>query len=361
LSEAPAPPATEGRNVGLDVARGLLMAWIIVVIHGIFWLGIAPRGPGSLLLFEMPPIFVITGAAYFLGVGAKQARLQPTNYLDFLLRRGVRIYLPYAVYVLAAAVLVTIVKWDGALSVDEAGARAWAWLNPVARGAGHTWKMLSWHLWFVAPFLIVTALMPFITTKRVPSFVKPWMLAVVAGLLVLALGRVTFPAPLDDQLIKNTVFYSFWAAFGFVLAAMPRRWSVGDYAVVLAMAVAGMFAAAWLQPASVTLDMQHNKFPPNAIFFLFSAAWVAILLIACRLISPQQINDLAASPLLKPFMSAGYSIYLWQGIGYSLAAYAGAELGVSRYVVWIAAIGLTIALGLLFAPLERVRLPKRKT
>jgi len=221
--------------------------------------------------------------------------------------------------------------------------------------------MLSWHLWFVAPFLIVTALMPLITTKRVAAFVKPWMLAPVAGLLVLAVGQVAFPAPLDDQLIKNTVFYSFWAAFGFVLAAMPRRWSVGDYAVVLAMAVAGMLAAAWLQPASVTLDMQHNKFPPNAIFFLFSAAWVAILLIAGRLVSPQQIDGLAASPLLKPFMAAGYSIYLWQGIGYSLAAYAGAELGVSKYVVWIAAIALTIALGLLFAPLERIRLPKRRS
>lgn len=335
------------------------MAWIVVVIHGIFWLGIAPRAPGSLLLFEMPPIFLITGAAYFLGEGAKQGRLKPANYLDFLLRRGVRIYLPYAVYVLAAAVLATAVKWDGALSVDEGSARIWSWLNPVTRGAGHTWKMLSWHLWFVAPFLIVTALMPLITAKRVAAFVKPWMLAAGAGLLVLALGQVTFPPPLDDQLIKNTVFYAFWAAFGFLLAAMPRRWSVGDYSVVLALAIAGMLAAAWLQPASVTLDMQHNKFPPNALFFLFSAAWMAVFLIACRHIRPRQIDSLAASPLLKPFMSAGYSIYLWQGIGYSLAAYAGAGLGVSKYIVWIAAIVLTIALGLLFAPLERIRLPKR--
>lgn len=337
------------------------MAWIVIVIHGVFWLGVLPRGPGSWLLFEMPPIFLITGAAYFLGEGSKPERLKSANYLDFLMRRGVRIYVPYLVYVLIAALLVTVIKWDGSLSLEEAGARLWTWLNPVTRGAGHTWKMLSWHLWFVAPFLIVTALMPLITTKRAPAFVKPWMLAALAGLVVLALGQVTFAAPLDDQLIKNTVFYAFWASFGFMLAAMPKRWSLADYALVLVLATAGMAGAAMLQPASVTLDMQHNKFPPNAVFFLFSCAWMAALLIGARLTRETQRERLARSPLVKPFMSAGYSIYLWQGVGYSLAAYAGAELGANVYVIWIAAIALTIVLGLMFAPLERIRLPKRKT
>jgi peptidoglycan/LPS O-acetylase OafA/YrhL len=359
LSDAKPPPLAASRDVRLDLGRGLLMAWIIVVIHGIFWLGVAPRGPGSRLLFEMPPIFVITGAAYFLGEGAKEGRLRPGNYLDFLMRRGVRIYVPYLAYVLVAALIVTIVKWDGPLSVEEIGARLWSWLNPVTRGAGHTWKMLSWHLWFVAPFLIVTALMPLITTQRVPGFVKPWMLAAPVGLLVLALGQVTFPPPLDDQLIKNTVFYAFWASFGFMLAAMPKRWGMGDYALVLALAAGGMFAASSLQPTSVTLDMQHNKFPPNAVFFLFSCAWVAALLIGTRLTRETQREALARSPLVKPFMSAGYSIYLWQGVGYSLAAHVGGRFGANVYVIWIAAIALTIALGLLFSPLERIRLPKR--
>ncbi|MBK6703212.1 MAG: acyltransferase [Caulobacteraceae bacterium] len=337
------------------------MAWIVIVIHGTFWLGVIPAGPGSWLLFEMPPIFVITGAAYFLGEGSKQGRLAPANYFDFLLRRGVRIYVPYLVYVFAAAVIVTVVKWDGPLTLGEIGARAWSWLNPVTRGAGHTWKMLSWHLWFVAPFLIVTALMPLITTRRVPGFVKPWMLASIAGLVVLALGQVMFPAPVDDQLIKNTIFYTFWASFGFMLAAMPKRWSVGDYALVLVLALAGMIGAAMLQPTSVTPDMQHNKFPPNAIFFLFSCVWTAALLIGARLVTSTQSEALARSPLVRPFMSAGYSIYLWQGVGYSLAAYFGGALGLNIYVIWIVAIALTIALGLLFAPLERIRLPKRKT
>jgi len=360
LSVTAVPPTAPARDDGLDLARGLLMAWIVIVIHGIFWLGIAPREPGSWLLFEMPPIFLITGAAYFLGEGAKQGRLQPANYLDFLMRRGVRIYVPYLAYVLIAALIVTVVKWEGPLSIEQIGARIWSWLNPVTRGAGHTWKMLSWHLWFVAPFLIITALMPLITTERVPGFVKPWMLAAAAFLAVLGLGQVTFAAPLDDQLIKNTVFYAFWAAFGFMLAAMPKRWSVGDYAVVIVLAALGMASAAMLQPAAVTLDMQHNKFPPNAVFFLFSCAWMAALLIGARFVTQAQTEALARSPLLKPFIESGYSIYLWQGVGYSLAAYFGGEWGANIYVIWIAAIVLTIALGMLFSPLERIRLPKRR-
>jgi peptidoglycan/LPS O-acetylase OafA/YrhL len=360
LSQAP-PPGTAERDVGLDVARGLLMAWIITVIHGIFWLGILPRGPGSWLLFEMPPVFMITGAAYFLGEGQKRDRLKPSNYLDFVLRRGVRIYVPYLVYVATAAVLVTVVKWDGLLTGEDALSRIWSWLNAVTRGAGHTWGMLSWHLWFVAPFMLVTVLLPLITAKHLATFVKPWMLAALGAAAILGLGQLSFVAPLDDQLIKNTVFYAFWAVFGFMLAAMPKRWSLGDYTIVLGLAATGMIGAAMALPASVSLDMQHNKFPPNAMFFLFSCAWMPVLLIAARLIRKEHVVAIGRSPLVKPFISAGYSIYLWQGMGYTLAVVTGREFGLNVYVVWAEAIALTVALGLLFAPLERIRLPKRKS
>ena len=347
------------RNVDLDVARGLLMAWIIVAVHGVFWLRLAPTGPASLFLFEMPPVFMITGAAYFLGEGAKQGRLRPAAYFDFLLRRGVRIYVPYLAYVLVAAVIVTAIHWDGSITPAQTAARIIAWINPLQYGSGgHTWKMLSWHLWFVGPFLAVTALLPFIAV-RAPGFVKPWMLAVLGGLVILGLSQVRL-APGVDGLIKNAVFYAFWAAFGFMLAASPRRWSIGDYAVLLVFAIVAIAAAKLALPAQVSLDMQHNKFPPNAMFFLFSCAWMAVFLIAVRFVSDAQVEAMARSPLLKPFISAGYSIYLWQGAGYSLMSLAGDQLSLSKYVVWLAAIALTVALGLLFAPLERIRIPKRK-
>ena len=64
------PPGDSGpvkeRAVNLDVARAVLMAWIVIVIHGMFWLRLVPQPIASFALFEMPLIFMIAGGAYFL-------------------------------------------------------------------------------------------------------------------------------------------------------------------------------------------------------------------------------------------------------------------------------------------------------
>jgi fucose 4-O-acetylase-like acetyltransferase len=57
------------RNKGLDVARGLVMFYIITIIHGVYWLGIFESDLSSLLLFEMPLIFMISGYAYAITKG----------------------------------------------------------------------------------------------------------------------------------------------------------------------------------------------------------------------------------------------------------------------------------------------------
>src|SRR3546814_5042579 len=40
---AAAPAAKAGRVVGIDVARGLLMAYVVIIIHGAFWLRLIPQ------------------------------------------------------------------------------------------------------------------------------------------------------------------------------------------------------------------------------------------------------------------------------------------------------------------------------
>jgi peptidoglycan/LPS O-acetylase OafA/YrhL len=151
------------------------------------------------------------------------------------------------------------------------------------------------------------------------------------------------------------VFYSLWALFGFGLARAPSRFNVRDYTVVLALALAALAGALIVLSEQTTPDMQANKFPPNAVFFLFSCAWVSVFLIASKFISDQTIAKLAAHPLLKPFIHSGYSIYLWQGIGYTAAFWAGTRWHVNIWLIWLAAIVLTVALGLLASPLERIR------
>ena len=70
------PPA---RDIGLDAARGALMAYIVIIIHGVFWLGVIPTGPGSWLLFEMPPVFIITGVAPGIEASVQRSDGQPTT------------------------------------------------------------------------------------------------------------------------------------------------------------------------------------------------------------------------------------------------------------------------------------------
>src|SRR5690349_2498022 len=87
-----------GRVVGLDVARGALMAYVIIVIHGVFWLGLLPQPWSTVLLFEMPPIFVITGAAFFYAERGKA--LTFGSYATYIARRFLRILAPYWAYAL---------------------------------------------------------------------------------------------------------------------------------------------------------------------------------------------------------------------------------------------------------------------
>lgn len=156
--------------------------------------------------------------------------------------------------------------------------------------------------------------------------------------------------------IQQVVFYFLWAAFGYWLAAAHRHYTASDYWIVLALAASALAVGACFFPEQVSLDMQRNKFPPNVVFLGFNCAWVALLMLMAKTIRPSTVEALASSPLLKPFITAGYSIYLWQGAGYTAAMYGGGLLGWSDWAIWPAAVALTVALGLVAAPLERIRL-----
>lgn len=340
------------RVVGLDVARGALMAYIIIVIHGVFWLGLLPQPGSTILLFEMPPIFIITGAAFFLAERAKPSfgGDRVGAYVMYLLRRGVRIMAPYWAYALVCAALMLTLGGKH----DVIGALA-AWLNPYMRGGGFTTLTLSWHLWFVPPFLAVTALMPFLTALRAPRL-PLWAWALIGAAITYAADIIDAAPGGEGQTI---VFYALWAAFGFALAAAPGRYKARDFVLILVLALIALAAgAAWLPGA--TLNMQVNKFPPNLMFFAFSCAWVSLLLLAVSAVKDAHIEALARSPLLQPFIHAGYSVYMWQGIGYAAAILIGRAMHWPNLAIWPIAIALTVAIGYLASPFESIRLPRAR-
>jgi peptidoglycan/LPS O-acetylase OafA/YrhL len=345
-AQAVAPKPKANRVVGLDVARGLLMAYVVTIIHGAFWLGIIPAPQSSILLFEMPLIFMVSGAAFAHAP-------QPTTlgaYGFYLLSRGVRILAPYFAYTFVCALIASYARqtplWETIV----------AWLDPVGRGSGHAYMMLTWHLWFVTPFLAVTALMPWLVRWPAWRMAPLWVWAAGGALIVLAVD--VFGAT-TSEFARETVFYLLWALFGFGLGAGAASFNVRDFAIVLVGSLAALAAALWLNPHT-TAVMQANKFPPNALFFLFSAAWVSVFMIAVRAVDQKRVEKLAQAAWLKPFIKSGYSIYLWQGLGYTLASLIGRPNHWNVFVIWIVAIALTVVLGTLASPLERLRVRARK-
>lgn len=54
-----------GRVKNIDAARGMLMVYVVFLIHGLFWLNLTPQLASSWLLFEMPMISLISGYSFF--------------------------------------------------------------------------------------------------------------------------------------------------------------------------------------------------------------------------------------------------------------------------------------------------------
>jgi hypothetical protein len=306
-------------------------------------LGIIPAPANSILLFEMPLIFIVSGAAF---AHAPQP-LTLNAYAFYLLSRGVRILAPYWAYTFVCALIVIYARGLAPLETFR------AWLDPFKRAEGHAYMMLSWHLWFVTPFLAVTALMPWLARWPVWRMAPLWVWAASGTLIVLAVDTFWVRA---TELDRESATYLLWALFGFGLGAGTARFATRDYGVVLVGALAAMTAALTLYPAHTTAVMQANKFPPNAMFFLFSCAWAAAWLIAARLLDAKWVEGLAQQPWLKPFIKSGYSIYLWQGLGYTIASLIGRPNHWNVFVIWLAAIALTMALGVIASPLERLRI-----
>jgi hypothetical protein len=215
--------------------------------------------------------------------------------------------------------------------------------------------MLNWHLWFIPAFLLVTALLPFAIKLKLPIQIPLWMLMLGATIAIYSLSLVDFP---EAKLLKSVCFYLLWAVFGYHLPNLGINAYQTDYLKIAIISIVALLLIVGLNADTRILIMQHNKFPPNSIFFLFSCLWIAIFLtlaIVFQNKSQQVFSELATQWWLKPFIVGGYSIYLWQGVGYSIAVWLGKYFNLPLVVIWLTAMLLSVALGMLASPIERIK------
>lgn len=343
------------RNKQVDVGRGILILYIVAVIHGMYWLHIVDGPVKSVLLFEMPCIFILSGYSFALSLRNGLKITNFSEYSRFCLQRSVRILIPYWLYAIVCLPAVFLLQPAHFSNTAESIKTIVSWLNPLDYGRRHSVGVLNSHLWFVGPFLGVTFLIPLLEklTAKIRIPVWAWLLASAAAV---ALGT----GLASKNLLRSLLAYSIWAMLGYAAGIDKRPLSAWRKQAgwVLLIALACLAVTGFADPA--LLDMQANKFPPNALFFVFGLAWVALLLIVCSYLSAPAIERLYEAKWLRPFIRKGYSIYLWQGIAYSAAIEIGLRAALPIPVVWLAAVLAALGLGVLASPLESVTLLRRE-
>lgn len=129
------------RDHQLDVYRALMMIYVPCVIHVLYWLQKGNSVINSLLLFEMPVIFYISGAPMCITGKKRSMRGTITN-------RVTRVLLPYYFYILCGIIFISLFaaySSHGSYSVSR-----------MIFAQGEVLPLpYMWHLWFIVPYLLV--------------------------------------------------------------------------------------------------------------------------------------------------------------------------------------------------------------
>jgi peptidoglycan/LPS O-acetylase OafA/YrhL len=344
------------RNESIDVARALLILYIVSVIHAMYWLGAFGSTWRSALLFEMPGIFILSG--YSFGLSPDAARpLSASTFIQFCVRRAWRVLLPYWIYAIFCILLIfALGSWTSADVSPVSAKCVGAWLDPVRHGAGCSYRELNYHVWFIPVFLLVTYLLPLFARLKLPVRLPLalWALCVIA---VLEIVRHAVANEAISKAALNVISYSAWAAFGLSLGRGFVA-SSHQYLACLVLALGALLYIGVSQVAS--LDMQSHKFPPDEIFFIFGTAWMSVFALVSKNMKPGLWSRASIQPWLRPFIRSGYSIYLWQGAAYALATALRDAFHLSIASTMLVAIVGSVGLGLLAAPFENIKLPRWK-
>lgn len=245
--------ATKSRDVSIDMLRGATMLYIIFIIHGFCWLGYLAVDtiPFSIILFEMPIIFYISGVALHL---SKQA-----TFFRFLQSRILRIYLPYLIW---AVSFLPCLWYMGELEAEK-------W-HLLLAGEIKTTNLVS-QMWFIRPYLLISV-GGFFLYKGYQRWGNVFLLVyavVVMGVIALLDASKCYFYGID--LFRQVLVYSLFYIFGFTY---KTNLSSKVHLILLLLSLAGYLLCLIGGYSWVT---QFNKFPPHLIFIYFGFLFVTLL------------------------------------------------------------------------------------
>lgn len=315
------------RDQQLDLYRGLSMIYVVCFIHVMSWLKIGTEPLSSLMLFEMPVIFFISGASLSFNKS-------PRSFRATLLSRLKRVVIPYYIYALVMVEVVAV------LSV------VWHyWLPDIIRMFGekvatkymfditdYTWSDIwaifsfgnipqspcVWHLWFILPYLILSC--TFEIQKRILTKMNRggYLLLCVAVFLLIQHFS-------ENQLLRNVFCYNVFMVIGY---CYYRQVKVRMIAVTLIACCLILFGL--LLGGDVAFcPMQDHKFPPDYLFMVYN---MVVLCVFSLLFSKVKIPQ---NRWVQLWNVRGYTLYLYQSIVYfgMFAVYLGVISKIGNHIL----------------------------
>jgi len=327
------------RDQQLDNYRALVMMYIFFG-HVAYWLHDIHEPWLSLVLFAIPMVFFVSGAS--LAVAGTDRGMLPT--IKSRLTRVVLPFYVYAVVVIALFSAATLILPDTTaygFSPFKLADYGWREVLSIILCTDVPGIPNNAHLWFIAPYLILSCTFPLQTRLMRKTNRHVYMAACL--LLFAAVQAVT-----HHELLREVLCYNVFMVGGYLYY---RRAGVG--ARLLAAAASLLAMCAYVIAGGNFVPMQDHKFPPDWLYVAYGIFMLCLLsLVLGRVTIP-------SNRLLRLWNRRGYTIYIYQSIVFLIVQFIGwrSMVRFPANLVWLPDTLLVIALSTVLVqvtyPLER--------
>lgn len=281
------------RDTNLDKYRGLVMAYIVCVIHLVYWMGFGDEPWRSYILFEMPVVFFISGAAHRMS--------KPKPFGSFLIGRLKRIVAPYYIWAIVSLLLSLCIYFIKPDYYTGRGIMLEGIIAPFC--FVQSWLIpKSSHIWFILPFIIIMLIAPVI--RRILTSNRRIVVAcVILVAMLVAMDYLNFVIHVK---IPSMVYYIVVYSFFFILGFLYKKINIKGKHLLLGGMLILLLALGIIVHGMYSPSIQNNKFPPNVVFLLYN---LGILCVLCVIAQKIKIPDWK---WIDEYNIRGYSIYLYQ-------------------------------------------------
>lgn len=289
------------RDLQIDAYRALIMIFIPCFIHTMYWMDKAGDPIRSMLLFEMPVIFYISGASIYIANTRKSIWETCKN-------RFKRIMVPYYRYAAVCLILVILLmvykQSFHYISIKSL-------LKLISAQDQSLPIPYMYHLWFILPYLIVSCLFPL--EKIICDKVNRWKYLIIYFLLLF------FTEPLWDfhhswflNIIRQALYFNFFFTAGYLTYKRVRFREILIISFISGAVLSMLLIRTHFSGGDLT--MQSHKFPPDILFTSFGILSICLLSLILRKIT------IPYNRVLHHWNKHGYTLYLWQNFSFFMVA-----------------------------------------